>query len=310
MGIWQASCRKVASMSMLAAVVLTCVLFATGCSAGGSTSSGASTASSAIQSVSSSSTESSSASSSAASSKASAASSKDAVEISDVKLEQDAIGRYILTATVANNGDEALDVELIGKASLTKREKNKYDEEGEYTSVEKISDCDSVTPWVTGGSSIDVLGLKAGEKRELSVYPTSVGANLAESKCTIDKPELTLSKATPTSEASKLSDVPDFNGDLNVEITSFNGKKVSGTVTNNTGKYLTNVSLTFTKWDSSNLPVTGKPWRDNRPVGADLVTEDVRNLKPGAVGEFDVTLGDCDTVQLKNAFYDVDQAKS
>lgn len=304
MNIGQTVAQKAARAGILAMALLACALLATACSAGGSTSS------SSTGSPGSSSANTNSPSASAVASQASSASAKDAIEISNAKLEQDAIGRYVLTATVSNSGNESLDVKLDGKASLTKREKNKYNEEEEFTSIEKISGYESVTPWVSGGDSITILGLKAGEKRELTIYPTSIGGILSQTNNTASEPELIVSNVSPTAEASKLSDVPDFDTNLKVEITSFDGKKVSGTVTNNTGKYLNSASLTFTKWDSSNLPITSKPMRDQRPIGADLKTEVVKNLKPGATAEFNVVLGDCDTVKLKDVYYDVDQAKS
>lgn len=297
------------SAAMLALTLITCALAATGCGKGNNGTALPNTQTSI--SAASESSNSPAAESAAASTSSKPASATDVVEVSKTTLGQDAIGRYFISTTVTNNGSESLDVDIDAEMKLTEREINKYGEEEKHVTIESLNDFDAVTPWVFGGDGITILNLNGGESREIVVYPTRVGsAYLSSTDYTIDDLDLSIESITPTSGESKLRDVPDFDGELSVEILSFDGKKVSGTVTNNTGKYLDDATMTFTKHDSNDIPISDNSWSSDRPVGADLVSETVRNLKPGAVADFDVYLGDCNTVKLKNVYYNVDQAKS
>lgn len=261
-----------------------------------------------------SSSSSSSKESSASSSSESASASINTIEVSDATLDTDSSGRYVVSATVANNSDEDADVTLTAKATLTEREIDKYGEEVEKNTVETLKGLTTITPWVeSNGDTVTLIGLEAGEKREIEFYPEYAGTSgyLSDTDYTLDDLKVTVSKVDPFSERSKVTYVPDFDADIKVEILSFDGDEVTGTVTNNTDKYLTDVYLNFSLLGSNDLPIAyyTSNSSDQRPAGVETDSDSVSNLKPGGEGEFDLYVGDCDSVELVDVYYDIDQEK-
>jgi len=300
--------RKLSFLGVVIALAALSLLAIAGCSSG-TTSSSAVASSSPVSSEGSSSAGAlSSASSSSSSSSSAASSAKESIEFKDVVIDQDSIGRYYIKGTATNTADVSYDVTFNVKLVANKADGSSK----EHSTRELITDMSSDLPWlVMDKSDVTLLGLEAGKSREFTIYPNRAGDYIiGKSEVTIESPELSVSKVVESDARGVSKSVPDFNSELAVDVLSFNGERLSGTITNNTGKYVSAATLNFTTYDSSGLPIPESMLNKDRPTGVKVVSEKVRNLEPGGTFDFDIDLGSCADYRLRDAYYDVDQAKS
>ena len=207
---------------------------------------------------------------------------KESIKVSDLKIKEDEVKRYVVTGKIANTSNETYDATI--KFSATRHSSDKYGEE--TTKKESLSIQASVTPFTTARyNSLVAYDLAPGEERTFSIYPDFSSIEEALSDPTCEVTEASLSDAHTNWR---------FDHDKSINITSQkitpDGKAVIEFV-NNTNMYLDETEVTFVCYNKQDIPAVAST-SGARPSGAVVKATSADTLKPGDKGTFEMKVGE------------------
>ena len=211
---------------------------------------------------------------------------KESIEVSNLKLAEDALKRYVLTGTAKNIGNETYDVQLLLGAT-----KHKSDRWGEETTEAVSLDVTTITPFTTAsGSKLTIFGMGKDESVNFTVYPShnTVEEFLTDPTCVVDAVSL------PDAD-----EVWRYDRDGGIVLDNATDTfispdgKISIGFTNTTDLYLESVEFRFVAYakDSDTDPAVYSNY-GTRPSGVVVKTEKANMIKPKEKGSVELDLGE------------------
>lgn len=211
---------------------------------------------------------------------------KDDIALSSIKLEVDSGGRYVISGKVTNNGAMELTPEIALKA--IKHDTDKYGEEvtEETTTFGLISASSNIS---CDGNTITALQLQPKETRKFTAYPErwdSTDISYSDVEASVEQVTL------PASVLNRYGHLLDVNKSFEVSDLAYSASGVvTGSITNNTGAYVSRAVVCFVMLDAQGNTIPSKR-NTTRPSGVLLYSIEVDTLKPGDTAQFEKKVGE------------------
>jgi len=222
---------------------------------------------------------------------------KEDVIVTDLKLDEDQLGRYVITGKITNSSTETYDVDI--KFSAVRHHPDKY---GEYQTDSTDITFDTITPFTRADwSTLEVYDLGKGT-REFTIYPdwTSAEETLSDPDYSIES--ISRSNAQATSR---------FDHDNKIKVTDTrytSDGKIELKFVNNTDFYLNKVDVTLVGINDNGVPAIKN--HGDRNSGAVIKSCSADTLKPGDDGILSVDVGEgYSTVDVIDILYTPDPDK-
>ena len=210
---------------------------------------------------------------------------KESIKVSDLKIKEDEVKRYVVTGKVANTSNETYNVTL--KFGATRHSSDKYGEE--TTKKEDLSIHSSVTPYTSAYydtlTIYDLAPTKDGKELTFTIYPSfsSIEEFLSDPTCEVTEASL------PDAHTNWRFDY-DKGIDIKSKQVTPDGKAVIDFV-NNTNMYLDETEVTFVCYNEQGIPAVANT-SGKRPYGAVVKSTNAKTLKPGDKSTFETKIGE------------------